>query len=215
MFPKPDDRKSVHVRVGVKLKERRKQLGLTLDELAEKTGLTASFISQVERGKASLSLQSLQAMAEALDSPMLYFMTDGQGTKVSGISEHQAQMSNASYYQQSLYEPVVRPENRPRLVFPLSGIQLELLVPSLGQKMVSFKGRLEPGNIHMAKKLREPTEEILYMVSGTLTLEFTFGSYTLHPDESIYFEGKDLLRMICASEDEAAVWISVITPAVF
>lgn len=209
-----DKQESIHIRVGVKLKERRKQLELTLEELASKTGLTASFISQVERGKASLSLQSLQALAEALEVPVLYFMTDGEHPEGSIIAENQVKVSRNTD-QRLLYDPVVCPENRSRIVFPLSGIQLELLVPSLGQKMVSFKGRLEPGNVHLAKKLREPTEEILYMLSGALTLEFTFGSYTLHPDESIYFEGKDLLRMICASEDEAAVWISVITPAVF
>jgi len=214
MFQKLDERKGVHIRVGAKLKERRKQLELTLDELAEKTGLTASFISQVERGKASLSLQSLQALAEALDSPVLYFMTDEEEAQTARISDHQAKMSGMRE-RSTLYNPVVSPEHRPHLVFPLSGIQLELLVPSLGQKMVSFKGRLEPGKVHVAKKLREPTEEILYLLSGALTLEFTFGSYTLYPDESIYFEGQDLLRMICASENEAAVWVSVITPAVF
>lgn len=45
---------------------RRKSLGLTLVQLAERSGLSQPFLSQVERGRARPSMRSLGAIAGAL-----------------------------------------------------------------------------------------------------------------------------------------------------
>lgn len=209
-----DDQNPLQTNVGARIKERRKQVEMTLDELAEKTGLTASFISQVERGKASISLNSLHALAKALGVPVFYFVTDSDIPEAIPASGRQEE-SLANVSRGEKFNPVVIPEKRSKLVLPNTGIQIELLVPSIGRRLLSFKARLEPGKMHVANKLQEPTEEILYVISGKLTLEFTDGIYTLSPDESIYFEGEKLLRMISASEDEDTVWISSITPGIF
>lgn len=213
MPPKLDSEPEIHTSIGARIKERRKEVNLTLDELANKTGLTASFLSQVERGKVSLSLNSLLALAKALNVSVLYFIAEGNGSKRPLQQRPEAELPAPQPV--APYCPVVYPGLRKQLVFPATGVKLELLVPSLGRKMMAFKGRLEPGKSHLASRLREPTEEIIYVLSGALTLEFTDGSYTLHPDESIYFEGENLLKMTGASENEDTVWLSVITPAVF
>lgn len=44
----------------------RKRAGLKIDELAEKTGLSTTYISRMERGERNVSLKNLQIMAEAL-----------------------------------------------------------------------------------------------------------------------------------------------------
>ena len=54
--------------LGGKLRQRRKELGLTLDTVAKRAGVTTGFISQVERDITSPSLSSLMAMVEALDA---------------------------------------------------------------------------------------------------------------------------------------------------
>src|SRR5258708_16456038 len=48
------------------LRELREESGFTLRELGEKTGLSTSLISQLERGVTSPSLQSVRLLAEAL-----------------------------------------------------------------------------------------------------------------------------------------------------
>jgi SOS-response transcriptional repressor LexA len=44
----------------------RKRAGLKIDELAEKTGLSTTYIWRMERGERNVSLKNLQKMAEAL-----------------------------------------------------------------------------------------------------------------------------------------------------
>jgi len=52
---------------GERLREARIDRGLSLRALGEKTGFSASFLSQVERGRSSPSLSSLDRIARALD----------------------------------------------------------------------------------------------------------------------------------------------------
>lgn|GEM_PF-1890861 len=52
--------------LGPRLRKRRFALHMTLAELAEKTGLTASSISQLERGKTTGSIKTLRALAQGL-----------------------------------------------------------------------------------------------------------------------------------------------------
>ncbi|MDR3509705.1 MAG: cupin domain-containing protein [Caulobacteraceae bacterium] len=61
--------------IGAALKARRKRMDLTLTELAEKSGLSAPFISQVERGQAAPSIVSLMGLAEALGVDINYFVS--------------------------------------------------------------------------------------------------------------------------------------------
>jgi len=61
--------------VGQKLKHRRNELNLSLRALAEKTDLSAAFLSQIECGKSNPSLNSLQRIAEALHVSLSYFLS--------------------------------------------------------------------------------------------------------------------------------------------
>ena len=55
------------LRVGPRLRARRRELGLTISEVAERAGLTAGFISQLERDLTSASLSSLYRICAVLE----------------------------------------------------------------------------------------------------------------------------------------------------
>lgn len=57
------------------MKARRLAMGLTLQELAERSELSAAFLSQAERGKATPSIVSLINIATALNTDIHYFIT--------------------------------------------------------------------------------------------------------------------------------------------
>jgi len=59
--------------VGMRLRERRKGLELTLKQLANRTGLSVSLISQIELGKSAASMSTLHKLATALGIRMTYF----------------------------------------------------------------------------------------------------------------------------------------------
>lgn len=63
--------------IGVTLKNLRKERKFTLKELAQQTSVSISFLSQVERGKSSVTLESLKKIADALDvNPSVFFAED-------------------------------------------------------------------------------------------------------------------------------------------
>ncbi len=62
--------------LGKRLKTLRNQRGLTLAQLGQQVDLSASNLSQIERGVIMPSLPGLTAMAEALDVEVGYFFED-------------------------------------------------------------------------------------------------------------------------------------------
>ena len=59
--------------VGGRLRERRTEAGLTLKQLANRTGLSVSLISQIELGKSAASMSTLHKLATALQVKMTFF----------------------------------------------------------------------------------------------------------------------------------------------
>ena len=194
--------------IGEQIKQRRLEMGLTGRELARRTGLSPSFISQLERGKTKVSLETLRLIAEQLDVSLLHFLSE-EPPAFAAPSD----METAPF--PKIREAVVRVEHRPQLTFPDAGVTYELLARDLSRKMEAMCGRLAPGTGNVARRLRVPTEEFIYVLSGSLVIGLRSGEYQLNPGDTISFEGADLVRLSCASEDEDAVWISVITPPAF
>ena len=62
--------------VGSRIRRRRVERGLTLAAVAELTGLNIGYLSQVENDKASPSLETLAALAAAMDVPIAWFLLD-------------------------------------------------------------------------------------------------------------------------------------------
>jgi len=54
------------VRFGLKVKELRKSIGITQNELAERVGVSKDYIGLIERGLRSPSLQIIERIASSL-----------------------------------------------------------------------------------------------------------------------------------------------------
>lgn len=59
--------------VGQRMRERRSEEALTLKQVANRTGLSVSLISQIELGKSAASMSTLHKLATALRVKMAYF----------------------------------------------------------------------------------------------------------------------------------------------
>jgi transcriptional regulator with XRE-family HTH domain len=62
--------------IGAQVRRRRRELGRTLASVAEAAGLNVGYLSQIENDKASPSLETLAALADALDVPIAWFLLD-------------------------------------------------------------------------------------------------------------------------------------------
>jgi transcriptional regulator with XRE-family HTH domain len=62
--------------VGPQVRRLRKERELTLAQVAQRTGLNVGYLSQIENDKASPSLETLAALAAAMDVPITWFLLD-------------------------------------------------------------------------------------------------------------------------------------------
>jgi transcriptional regulator with XRE-family HTH domain len=199
---------------GKRLNKLRKERGLSLREVARRTELTASFLSQVEHGTSNVSIDSLRRISEALDVPMMHFLEEPP-TDIFNIDDHIDPPPCEDDDRSQTYSPVVRAGCRPRLILPPSGLEYQLLVPNLSSKLEAIIGRAAPGTGNIARKLRGETEEFIYVLSGEVLIGLDDEEYILRTGDSITFSGAQLTKIMCASLDREATWISVITPPIF
>jgi transcriptional regulator with XRE-family HTH domain len=187
--PQPDEDVQ---RLGAYIKARRLELELSLRDLAATTGLSATFLSNLERGVANPTLDSLRKVSNALTIPLLFMANVPQETS-----------------------PVVRYNERRHLNLLNGQIRYEILTPKLTKKMVLFEACImaEDGNI-VVGPLAEPTEECLVMLSGRINIRLNDQNYELEAGDSIYFDGGSLESIIALGDTEAR-YISAITPPVF
>lgn len=71
-----DSIESLHTTIGSTIRANRKDRGWTLKQLSQRTGLSVSLISQIERAESSASVASLYKLANALDVRMTEFFGD-------------------------------------------------------------------------------------------------------------------------------------------
>ena len=60
--------------VGAEIRRWRGQRGLTLAQVAERSGLNVGYLSQIENDKASPSLEAMAAIGDALEVPIAWFL---------------------------------------------------------------------------------------------------------------------------------------------
>ena len=94
--------------IGERIKIRRLDMGLTGRELARRTWLSASFISQLERGKTNISLESLRLVAEHLEISILHFLAEE-------LPSLESQPNQETVTLPKIRDSVVRADNRPQL----------------------------------------------------------------------------------------------------
>jgi transcriptional regulator with XRE-family HTH domain len=114
MSTKADD---ISARVARAIKLRREQLKLTLRDLAARSGVSASTISDIERGAKSPTISTLDALVQALGLPMSAF-TDSVPLASRIL--------------------VARAAERPKLVDSKSGAKRDSFGPTLPGSKVEF-----------------------------------------------------------------------------
>src|SRR5712664_1464092 len=81
--------------VGERIKARRAELEWTQDQLAQKAGISKSFLSELENGKRSVSADNLLDLARALGVSLDYLMIGRE--KATGAAELQIPASLAKF----------------------------------------------------------------------------------------------------------------------
>jgi XRE family aerobic/anaerobic benzoate catabolism transcriptional regulator len=91
----PNAGQGLHHRIGGRVRQRRGDLGYTVKGLAERSGLSPRFLSDVESGKANISVGRLEQLAEALEQPLVSLVGPTGGGARQAIDALLAQCTEA------------------------------------------------------------------------------------------------------------------------
>lgn len=174
---------------GELLRNRRKKLRLTLNEVALRAGLSVSFLSLAERGKATPSIVSLSRIANALEVNIDYFLAP---PKTNNIMHRGA-------------EPEYYPIDSPVTYIRLSA-------GHANQKMDSFIFIIPPGPIF--PRVHRDGESFYYVLDGDLHFEVGDESFDLGPGDNLHFDARHSYSMQNRSDRPVKVlWVG--TPVLF
>jgi transcriptional regulator with XRE-family HTH domain len=177
---------TAEVDVGERLQALRRYRRATLREIAQRSGLSESFLSQVERGRSSASIASLRRIAEAL------------GVSIADLFEPDALPGPT----------VLKRDQRPALSFGILGRKL-LLTPGPLHHLEVFAGELEVGGSTGAEAYAHGDSEELFVVqSGTVELELGGELFELDRGDSIVYRSSTPHRVSNIGQELAEVmWI--------
>ena len=176
--------------IGYRLRVRRQQMGLSLRDLAARSGLSVSFVSQVERDITRPSISSLKQMADALDVQVAALLADTTPGHTRVLRRHE------------------RPSAE------LSRIRYELLATGEGRQMEPQLVTFEPGADSGSHPVTHEGEEFGMILSGRAECWIGEDLMVLEEGDCVYFDATVPHRMR-NSGSEPCVWLHVVTPASF
>ena len=180
--------------VGINIRKLREEKRIKLREFARSLNLSASFISQVEMGKASPSLSTLKGIADKLSTTVGDLI--GEGQKFSA-------------------EPITREAERKNLQGLEKGVSMYLLTsPDNNKMMQPILFKMNKNASSGGTNYTHFGQEFVMVLKGEIEIKLNSSFYNLKKGDSIYFNSKTphSFRNIGNGEAEA-VW--VITPASF
>jgi XRE family transcriptional regulator, regulator of sulfur utilization len=154
--------------VGRRVKALRRQQQLSLEALADRSGVSVSMLSTVERGQKVPSILVMSQIATALDTSIGRLVDEEKTPRVIVLrAGDQRIINDAAGMERRSLSPV------------LPGIEFELV-----------RITLAPGvNAGTFPPHREGSREYLAVENGTLTLGLDGTEYRLSAGDSIYHEG--------------------------
>ena len=175
--------------LGSKIRKLREEMGFTVSEVASRSEMTASMLSQVERDVVKPSISSLRKIAGVLKVPAFYFLIEN--TELSGM--------------------VVREQNRTTIKPPGYKAIYQLLSPDLGKRIEMMYTELQSGEATCDSPMSHEGEECLVVIAGTMKVVLTDQEVIVNKGDSIYFD-RGLPHQLINIGDECASAICAITP---
>ena len=157
---------AVDATLGQRLRERRKALGKTLQQVATESSLTVGFISQIERGISTPSLASLYNVAKALETSVDHFVSKAPARSHSVVSHSGQRETYKVGGTARFYEFLERG-------FP-------------DAKLNACLSHVPPG--HLSEMMSHEGEEFVYLVSGTMRYEVDGVTYMCGPGDTLHFD---------------------------
>lgn len=182
---------------GEGIREFRKQKGMTLTELAEKSGFTASYLSQLERDIIEPSLTALRKICIVLEVPIYYFLSDAEDAQST----------------------IIRKEERQKLALPKTSVVYEFLTPmgldqNIKPKMEIIHIEIKPKKWSSEEYFSHNADECIIIMKGNIEVALDNEKVILNEGDSMYII-QNVKHKYFNPTDEKSYLISIICPPIY
>jgi transcriptional regulator with XRE-family HTH domain/quercetin dioxygenase-like cupin family protein len=180
--------------IGRRVANRRAQLGKKASDLAREAHVSASLISQIERGQSKPSVSTLFAIAEALDLPVDAFFKDGgegyptdpeKRVPLTGKTESRS-AADTCRPNGPRHRYLVRSGERATIDIE-DGVRWERLTPQTLADAEILELVYSAGAESHPTLYSHPGSEIVLVLSGSLNIVLGFDRFELMPGDSMHF----------------------------
>jgi len=185
------------MRIGEKIKKVREEKGISLAELAEKSGFSSALLSQIENHMISPPLGTLIKIGRGLEVPIGHFFED----KI-----------DAPFV-------IVRSAERKHVsrVASKEGVKFGYSYESLAQDkknrfMEPFLVTLEPATKKDRNAYSHEGEEFIFVLEGEMEVTLEDHTDVLKPGDCIYFDSKLRHRVECVGEQNTRILAVIHAP---
>ncbi|HEY6024743.1 MAG TPA: XRE family transcriptional regulator [Pseudolabrys sp.] len=178
--------------IGARVRFMREQRKMTLEQLSSASNLTKSFVSKVERGISVPSISTAMRLAESFDLTISQLV--GEDHYEDGIS-------------------VVRKGERRSFMRPGAALNYNyetLAAPKRFKRMEPYIMR-PPFKFQGKRFFEHVGEEFMFVLSGTIEVEFSNQTYQLHSGDSLYFDSHLPHRSRSLGTKHASVLVVVLS----
>ncbi|WP_410982077.1 helix-turn-helix domain-containing protein [Bacillus cereus] len=179
-----------NIDIGKKIEKQRKVKGLSSKELANMAEITPSMLSQIERGSANPSIQTLKVLAKALDVPTFSFLLEETNTD----------------------DLIVRSNQRKKMI--IDNLSYELLSPDFTGSLATTIMTVPPNTSSSENLLEHKGEELAFVLEGRITVYLDEEEYILETGDSVKIPAYLKHKWINNFNQNAVVLFSV-TPPIF
>lgn len=175
----------INEQIGRKIKDLRNRVGLTQQELADRTELTKGFISQLERGQVSPSVVTLLDLIECL------------GTTASDFFK-EAEQKHVVYSEEGYFEKIDE-----------AGNSIQWIVPAAQRYQMEPLLVVVQPHQSLAEDTPHDGEEFGFLISGRLNVYLGDQVYPVKAGESFYYIAKEKHQIKNPGNKPAKfVWVS-------
>lgn len=172
--------------VGKKLKEIRLKNDMTIQVLAEQSGVSSNMISRIERGLTIPSVEILMKVATVFDKSINYFVEEVSST-------HEIVFSSSGQRDTTVYDDE-------------DNMHTELFTSGLRDpQFMSFLCRIPKGGTSGQKHMHHPGDELIVLIEGQLRVAIAGEEYTLSAGDSLSFKSHLPHRWDNIGDDDAQI----------
>ena len=177
------------VAIGSRIRAARQGQRMTIEQVADSTGLTKGFLSRVERDLTSPSVASLVTLCQVLSISI--------GDLFSMPETH-----------------LTRAGQGPRISLGGEGIKEELLTARHERRLQIIRAVIAPrGRGETELYAVDCDVDVLHVIAGRITLLFTAERYELAAGDTISFSGREPHTWINETDEEAIVTWTLVPAA--